>query len=145
MCTGNYYRSRFSEILFNKLAGDYGVALRAESRGLVTSLITEDMGCLSPHAIRGLEKRHIPFQSYLRRPIQVQEKDLAAANMVVALDEREHRPLVEKMHPRWADRISYWQVADIQDVPPDIALDKLERNVRLLLARPITCSSLKGN
>ena len=34
LCTGNYYRSRFAEILFNHLAGQSKLAWRADSRGL---------------------------------------------------------------------------------------------------------------
>ena len=34
LCTGNYYRSRFAEILFNQLAPTRGLNWRADSRGL---------------------------------------------------------------------------------------------------------------
>ena len=34
VCTGNYYRSRFSEYLFNALAKKSGLQWRATSRGL---------------------------------------------------------------------------------------------------------------
>ena len=34
LCTGNYYRSRFAEILFNSVAGKMGLQWRASSRGL---------------------------------------------------------------------------------------------------------------
>jgi protein-tyrosine phosphatase len=34
LCTGNYYRSRFAEVLFNSVAGTMGLPWRASSRGL---------------------------------------------------------------------------------------------------------------
>ena len=34
LCTGNYYRSRFAEVLFNSVAGKMGLPWRASSRGL---------------------------------------------------------------------------------------------------------------
>ena len=34
LCTGNYYRSRFAEVLFNSVAGKLGLPWRASSRGL---------------------------------------------------------------------------------------------------------------
>src|SRR5947199_205561 len=34
LCTGNYYRSRFAEVLFNSVAGKMGLTWRASSRGL---------------------------------------------------------------------------------------------------------------
>jgi hypothetical protein len=32
LCTGNYYRSRFAEVLFNSVAGKMGLPWRASSR-----------------------------------------------------------------------------------------------------------------
>lgn len=133
VCTGNYYRSRFSEILFNTLAAQYGLPVRAESRGLITGLVTEDMGPISPHTVRGLKARKIRLDEAARRPLQIQESDLTEASLVIAIDEWEHRPMMEKHFPHWVDRIQYWQVADIQDVEPEVALFALESRVRNLL------------
>ena len=38
VCTGNFYRSRHAEALFNWHAERHGLAARAFSRGLLTSL-----------------------------------------------------------------------------------------------------------
>lgn len=133
VCTGNFYRSRFSEILFNTLAPEYGIKARAVSRGLITSLVTGDMGCISPHARRGLKARKIHVDEQVRPPIQIQESDLQEASIVIAIDEWEHRPMIEKQFPQWVDRIQYWQVADIHDLDPEVALFALESRVRNLL------------
>ena len=34
LCTGNYYRSRFAEAVFNSVAARMGLSWRASSRGL---------------------------------------------------------------------------------------------------------------
>lgn len=133
VCTGNYYRSRFSEILFNALAPQCGVTARAESRGLITGLISDQMGAISPHALRGLQSRNIRLDDPVRRPIQIQESDLEGASMVIAIDEWEHRPMIARVYPHWVDRIQYWQVADIQDLDPQVALFAMETRVRALL------------
>ena len=38
LCTGNYYRSRFAEILFNSVAGRMGLPWKAMSKGLCWSV-----------------------------------------------------------------------------------------------------------
>ena len=133
ICTGNYYRSRFAELLFNTLALEYGVNTRAVSRGLITELISVEMGSMSPHAVRGLKARKVALDAVLRRPIQLQESDLVEAAVVIAIDEWEHRPMISQRFPHWVDRIRYWQVADIQDLDPEVALFALETRVRALL------------
>ena len=39
LCTGNYYRSRFAESLFNSVAGKMGLPWRASSRGKVDPIV----------------------------------------------------------------------------------------------------------
>jgi protein-tyrosine phosphatase len=133
ICTGNYYRSRFSEMLFNHLAPAYGVTARAISRGLMTELISPEMGGLSPHALRGLKARGIALDDVVRQPMQVQEPELMDASVVIAIDEWEHRPMIQQRFPHWVDRIQYWQVADIQDLEPEVSLFAMETRVRALL------------
>ncbi|MEI8138586.1 MAG: low molecular weight phosphatase family protein [bacterium] len=133
VCTGNFYRSRFAEMLFNALAPAYDVKTRAVSRGLSTERISGDMGSISPHALKGLRARKINPGDAIRLPIQIQESDFAEASLVIAIDEWEHRPMIEQCFPEWVNRIQYWQVADIQDLDPEVALFALESRVRNLL------------
>ncbi len=53
LCTGNYYRSRFAEILFNRLAKSRGLSWKAESRGLALDLATDNVGPISQFALQG--------------------------------------------------------------------------------------------
>jgi protein-tyrosine phosphatase len=49
LCSGNYYRSRFAEVYFNRLAEQQPSAWRADSRGL--ALDPANPGPISRHAL----------------------------------------------------------------------------------------------
>ena len=50
VCTGNYYRSRIAEILFNHLAAKHALPLKGFSRGLRLNP-QKNTGSISPHAM----------------------------------------------------------------------------------------------
>src|SRR5438067_2061883 len=68
LCTGNYYRSRFAEILFNHRASHLRLDWRAESRGLKIGWLG-NIGAISPDAIATLEARGIRCATVERMPI----------------------------------------------------------------------------
>ena len=55
ICTGNYYRIRFAEILFNHVAGKFGMSWQASSRGLALERGTANIGPMAVVAIKALE------------------------------------------------------------------------------------------
>ena len=57
VCTGNYYRSRFAESLFNSKVRDSRLGWKAISRGLRTQ---PDRKGISPLARQELRKRGVP-------------------------------------------------------------------------------------
>jgi low molecular weight protein-tyrosine phosphatase len=57
LCTGNYYRSRFAEILFNSVAGKMGLPWRASSRGLALERGVNNVGPMAAAAVKALETR----------------------------------------------------------------------------------------
>lgn len=120
VCTGNYYRSRFSEYVFNSLAEKRGLQWRATSRGLQTWL-ADGLGPISPYAVERLTAMEVPFDGE-RFPIQLSEADLKTADLVVALKEAEHRAMMEKQFPDWAHQIEYWHVDDLDCASPEEAL-----------------------
>jgi protein-tyrosine phosphatase len=129
LCTGNYYRSRFAEVVFNHLARAAGLAWEADSCGLrVQADGVVNAGPLSRHAFEGLAARGLAAD--WRRPRQVTEADLRGAARVVALKEAEHRGMMERLFPEWAARIEYWNVHDLDAARPVEALAELERLVR---------------
>src|SRR5947207_764024 len=93
LCTGNYYRSRFAEVVFNDRAARRGLPWRAESRGLALERGVNNVGPISRHAYRRLTELGLPFDDYLRLPMAVSEEDLRRADLIVGLKEVEHRPL----------------------------------------------------
>jgi protein-tyrosine phosphatase len=112
LCTGNYYRSRYAEALFNHEAARRGLDWRAFSRGLAIHLAPPDG--LSPHAARRLRERGIPEKHTGTKPVQVAEKDFRRAARIIALKGTEHRPWMASLHPAWKDRIAYDVIPEIR-------------------------------
>ena len=121
ICSGNYYRSRLAEILFNAEAAAAGLAWEAESRGL---LQTGELKGISEHAVSYL--KGLGLESAAgdpRDPIALDVEDLTEADLVVALCRSEHQPMIEQkflalakaMHK--AGRIRYWNVYDVPGRP----------------------------
>jgi protein-tyrosine-phosphatase len=135
LCSGNYYRSRFAEILFNHLAEQRRLNWRASSRGLSHEFGPWNVGPISVHALEGLKRCGIPGSKAHRMPIRCEAEDLAGANMVIALKEAEHRPLLDWRFPGWSDRVRFWTIHDIDAAAPQDALPELERHVRELVDR----------
>jgi len=133
LCTGNYYRSRFAEILFNHEAVATGHPWRAFSRGL--ALDNNNVGPISIHTQARLEEMQIPFDTYLRLPQDVSRNDFDAADHIVAVKQAEHRPLMRRRFEDVMNRVEYWGVHDLDCSGPKQALDHLEQEVRGLIQR----------
>ena len=131
ICTGNYYRSRFAEAVFNHAASLAGIPWHAVSSGLAIHLAPDEP--ISTHTLQGLGERGIPVRHTGKNRKQLSESDLGAADLVVALKETEHRPAMESQFPGWAARIRYWHVSDIDACEPEEALREIERLVRALV------------
>jgi protein-tyrosine phosphatase len=131
LCTGNYYRSRFAEVLFNALAPATGVGWVAESRGLEPHAC--NVGPISPHALAACRARGLAPPEPVRFPMGLTEPDLRAAGRVIALKEAEHRAYLDRYFPGWSDRVEYWHVHDLDVCGPDEALAEVERNVTALI------------
>lgn len=130
VCSGNFYRSRFAEAVFNHGALLRGLTWRAESRGFSPHLATDD---LSPWARDALELRNIPLALTRRKPGRLSATDLERARRIVCVNEAEHRPALRRSHPEWEHRVDYWHIHDIDVEPPGTALPTLEQNVLNLL------------
>ncbi|HAI69664.1 MAG TPA: low molecular weight phosphatase family protein [Gammaproteobacteria bacterium] len=131
LCTGNYYRSRFSEHFFNAQA--QRLNWRADSRALAIKQGFNNVGAISPHALKGLKVRGITVPENERLPLQVVEADFKMADKIIALDEYEHRPLMEKHFSQWTNAIEYWMIHDIDQTYPSVALRQLEQELTQLI------------
>jgi len=134
LCTGNYYRSRYAELLFNALAPAARLPWRADSRGLNLAG-AGNVGPISPFAAQRLQRRGIDGAAAQRFPLAAQAADFAQADLAIALKRAEHQPLVLARFPDWVPRIEYWDIHDIDCAPPDAALAGIDAAVARLLAR----------
>src|SRR5438874_840055 len=133
LCTGNYYRSRFAEILFNAVAGKMGLPWKASSRGLALERGVNNVGPMAVSAINALEAMGLSaVEDAARFPSQVTINDLEQADRIVALKLSEHRPLLQERFPAWIEKVEFWQVDDAPEV-----LGLIEREVMDLTARLI--------
>jgi protein-tyrosine phosphatase len=133
VCTGNYYRSRFAELLFNALASQAGLPWEATSRGFI--LAPSNAGPISSLTLQELASRGIFVNEHVRFPLVLQQADLTAAGMIVALKEAEHRPWFERHFPEWADRVEYWHIHDTDGTPATEACAMIAQEVERLVVR----------
>jgi len=134
LCTGNYYRSRFAEVLFNHLARRDGLqGWSATSRGLKIGW-PGNIGPLSPHTEKRLTAMGVAFDDSRHMPMQCRACDLAEAVIVIALKEAEHRDMLARSFAGWEDRVTYWHVHDVDAAHPEQALAEIEVLVRTLVA-----------
>ncbi|MEI8197175.1 MAG: low molecular weight phosphatase family protein [Phycisphaerae bacterium] len=136
LCTGNYYRSRFAELVFNAKAQAAGLDWVADSRGLrLDQGPNGNVGPISEFTIAGLKQRQIPLPAEWRSPRQVSREELAGHDLVIALKEAEHRSMLESRHPEWAGRVEYWHVHDLDQASADQALAEIETLIDGLITR----------
>jgi len=130
ICTGNYYRSRFAEAVFNHHAELSQIPWTAFSRGLAIHLAE---GYLSPLTLQALGERKIELRHTGTNRHQLSESDLLHSGRRIALDRNEHLAMMRGKFPDWADRIEYWDVPDILFQSPAKALSEIERRTLELL------------
>ena len=68
LCTGNYYRSRFAELLFNSLAAGQGLGWSATSRGLALERGAHNVGPISKTVLRTLKELGVSIADEHRLP-----------------------------------------------------------------------------
>lgn len=131
LCTGNYYRSRFAEVLFNSLARKHGLPWKAGSRGLALERGIYNVGPMAREAIDTLTRMGVCIgEDCTRMPQPLTHADLATASRIIALKRDEHLPLLQERFPPWAERVEYWHIEDEPGV-----LYLIEREVHELLVR----------
>jgi len=117
LCSGNFYRSRLSEILFNHYVRDAEINWDADSRGLLERVRHQG---LSPSAVRYLEARNFEgVEQYCRNPQTLILKDLERADLIIALNREEHEPMMKARFGqlpsmmRRQGKLRYWNVYDL--------------------------------
>lgn len=135
LCTGNYYRSRYAEEVFNHRARREGLDWLAFSRAVAERLSPENVGPISRHALEALHAKGIAPEGAARNPTLCTVDDFAQAELVIALKDAEHRPMIARRFADLAHRVEYWDVDDIEYLDPRTALGKIDEQVGLLIGR----------
>jgi protein-tyrosine phosphatase len=133
LCTGNYYRSRYAEELFNHLAAGKALAWRAYSRGAAEQGSPDNIGPMSRFAHEALYAAGIAPEGALRNPQPATLVDFEKADLIVGLKDLEHRPLIKQRFPEVAGRVIYWNVDDVDFAHPSVALPMIDNHVRELI------------
>ena len=133
LCTGNYYRSRYAEILFNRKAEESGLNWRAVSRGLAPD--PRNPGPMARYTMEALRSRGISIENHLRLPIRVTDNDFESTDHIVAVKEAEHRPMIRQSFSKWLDRVEFWQVHDLDCCGPEETIPHLDAEVTALMQR----------
>lgn len=117
VCTGNYYRSRLAEILFNDYSLKLGAPWEAESRGLMENT---RMKGLSPDAIAYLKIKGFDYpEAFDRAPIALKVEDFENARLFVIMNRKEHEPMMKRKYGQIPDmlakqdRLRYLNVFDV--------------------------------
>ncbi len=134
LCTGNYYRSRYAEIFFNHLAAKKQLNWFTDSRGLEASA-GRNVGPISIFALKRLAHQGIPLDEPIRFPMQLEEKDLQEAGLIIAVHRVEHEPMMKKYFPAWADKVIYWDVADLDVTDSENALSAIEQKIHEIVEK----------
>ncbi len=145
LCTGNYYRSRFAEELFNHLAEQKKLDWRADSSGLAVETGIKNVGPISHDTIAGLLRMQVIPKHAERSPRQVTHEELKAADLVFAVKEAEHRPLLASRYAGWEDRVTYWHVHDLDGYGVAEALAELTSHVQELIESLRTAPDAVGS
>lgn len=131
LCSGNYYRSRFAEAVFNHLAIQRNLPWRAFSRGLAIWMAEGDLSTWTKEA---LHQRGIDRSLTGSTRVRLTESDLQRAHKIIAVKEAEHRSMMRDQFPMWEHRVDYWTIDDLDCAQPEEALPLLEARVRALAA-----------
>ena len=107
----------------------------ADSRGLLETFWEGNVGYMSPFAVQKLESMSVDTGPRTRFPIHLTKTDLQNSEMVIALDETEHRSMMEKRFPQWVEKTVFWTVHDIDRWKPEQALSQIQQHVEDLMRR----------
>ncbi len=142
LCTGNFYRSRLSELMFRHHAEKMELDWNTDSKGVISKIRHQG---ISPSAVAYLEKMGLEEMAAMPRdPESVTIEDIMRVKLVVAVNRVEHEPLLRQRFGRIPvelekmGRLRYWNVFDIPT--PGGGLAKLLRWRESVGSQPETSS-----
>jgi len=117
-CSGNYYRSRYAEIVFNTLARASKDRLARHVRGPFapsTSPTTQALSRPSFSTSRTIADGGARAHSRPARRYQARSRRRAGHRCV---KESEHRTILAARFPEFVDRVVYWNIHDVDVASP---------------------------
>ena len=140
LCSRNICSSQVAAALFNHAAmgylkGRFPVKPLSGWKAISRGLEVDPLGdvALSPNAIGYLNQQEIAVNQN-RLALSVEPSDLLWSDRIIALNEEDHRPIIEDRFAFWSNRIEYWNVPDFHESNWGKALPRLESNIFELLA-----------
>ena len=135
LCTGNYYRSRFSEEYFNFHAERLGLPWVADSMGISQDFKGNgNVGPMSSHTVAELARLEIEPRGPDRFPKSVSEADLHSFDRIIAVSVDEHLPMLQALWPDRLQKLEYFDVEDLHLEGSETALPRLKRHLDELLS-----------
>ena len=136
LCTGNYYRSRLAEEIFNFYAVRDNIAARAVSRGLGKQWPNpNNTGPISKNAKQFLLSLGLADSPPDRMPLPCTAPDLNQASQIICLSKHEHKIMFEEKFPHFLiANVTFWEIGDVgvQGVPE--AMTQIYEHTMSLLA-----------
>jgi protein-tyrosine-phosphatase len=106
---------------------------RADSKALIQSLSDyHNPGPMSVDAIRLLTNNGIEVINGKRYPVSVKEGDFLAHELIIAMSQAEHEPMILKNWNQYKDRLQYWDVEDLHLDEPPVIYRKNKAHIRTL-------------
>lgn len=134
LCTGNYYRSRLAEELLRGYSAVIRLDLVCDSAGLGPIPNPINIGPMRLEAVEYLLVRGMNPDSVARFPRKCHESDILLSDIVIGMNEPEHRRMVEgQFLGRVHERVRYWRVPDMDEDPDGMGPGLMEQNVKELL------------
>ena len=120
VCTANIFRSRFSEEVYNHFAKKLNIPSEAFSAGLRVGEYTTRK--IYTPALQQLKYYNINPSRKDDLSIHINDLDLKIYNMIICMDEVEHRPMVEMNDQLNKINIDYWNIVDEPMVSSKVSL-----------------------
>ena len=131
VCTGNIFRSRFAEEVFNHLCKINGVDATAFSAGLQVGRYKQRK--IYWPAINELEKLKIEPLRSNEDSVHIDDIDVSIYDQIICMDEEEHKPMVRSNELLSGFTFQYWNIVDMPKVSSDISLPKCYKKVESLI------------
>ena len=131
VCTANIFRSRFSEEVYNHFAKKLDIPSEAFSAGLRVGEYTTRK--IYTPALQQLKYYNINPSRKDDLSIHINDLDLNVYNMIICMDEVEHRPMVEMNDQLSMVNVDYWNIVDEPMVSSQISLPLCYKKVKTLV------------